>query len=297
MKQQVTDKQMKTGIIGLGAMGTGMALNLHQAGYLSSMWNRTPARAESLVRDTGIKLADSIATLALECELIITCVSRDNDVIEVVTAIAAAIQPGSIVIDTSTVSNKTACRAAAILEEKQAHFLDGPVSGGVEGARNGTLAMMVGGDESVLDRARASLGAITSRLVHIGPCGSGQACKAVNQVMVAGINQAVTEALAFAEDIDLDTNKVINVISTGAAGNWFLDHRGKTMVAGEFSPGFKLNLHHKDLLICKDMATHRNAESMPLTEMTLKHYQKLMQDGFGDEDISALFRLKHDEPG
>jgi 3-hydroxyisobutyrate dehydrogenase len=283
---------MKTGMIGLGAMGSGMAFNLYRSGSLHRIWNRTPGKAESLSAETGVIVAASIETLVADCELILISVSQDADVIEVVEKIAATIRPGVVVVDTSTVSSETARRAAAILQEQQAGFLDAPVSGGVEGAASGKLAMMVGGEQHVLDRVYSTLEAIAARIIHIGPCGSGQACKAVNQIMVAGINQAVTDALAFGEAMGLAMEPVIDVIAGGAAGNWFLDHRGKSMLAGEFSTGFKLNLHHKDLLICRQMARDTTHLSLPIIEMTLQQYQQLMEQGYGDEDISALFMLK-----
>lgn len=283
---------MKTGIIGLGAMGLGMADNLYKHGKLHAVWNRTSSKAEQYANDKNITVASSPETLAAECNLIITCVSRDQDVLEMINVIANGIQADSIVVDTSTVSSKTAMQAAEILNKKDACFLDCPVSGGVEGARRGTLAMMAGGDEQVLDRARETLSAIASNIAYIGPTGNGQACKAVNQLMAAGINQAVTEALAFGQAMNLDMEKVVDIVSTGAAGNWFLDHRGKTMLKDSFQPGFKLNLHFKDLKICQSMADGLSENKLPMIEMTLLHYQRLIDHGFGDEDISALFRLK-----
>jgi 3-hydroxyisobutyrate dehydrogenase len=125
----------------------------------------------------------------------------------------------------------------------------------------------------------------------MGATGSGQATKAVNQIMCAGINQAVTEALAFAQARGLAMEKVIDAISGGASGNWFLQHRGSTMTQGTFAPGFKLSLHHKDLKICQDMAAQKGF-SIPLTDMTIADYEQLMAEGYGDEDISALYRLK-----
>lgn len=286
---------MKSGVIGLGAMGAGMAMNLHKAGHLHRIWNRTAAKAESLARETGVVVSDSIPSLAADCELIIVCVSRDADVIEVVKKIAGSARPGTIVVDTSTVSSDTALEAAGILKSQGIDFLDGPVSGGVEGARKGTLSMMVGGDEATLDRARATLSSIASTIVHIGPTGSGQACKAVNQILCAGINQTVTEALAFGKDMNLDMNRVLDVVTKGAAGNWFMDHRGRTMVAGTFAPGFKVNLHHKDLGICMKMAAKSPGTKIPLVEQTITDYEKLMAQGHGDEDISSLYRLKRHE--
>ena len=283
---------MKVGVIGLGAMGHGMALNFHKAGYLHRVWNRTQIRAVEFAKQTGIVIADSPESLAQECELLLTCVSRDGDVIEVMEQIAKGINPGVIVVDSSTTSRETAIKAAEILAQKGAHFLDGPVSGGTEGAKKGTLSMMIGGEQQVLEDIRETLTAIATNIIYLGATGSGQATKAVNQILCAGINQTVTEALSFGVAMGLDMDKVIDAVSKGAAGNWFLEHRGKTMLAGSFAAGFKVNLHHKDLMICSDMATALDEQTLPLSEMTLEHYQQLMDDGYGDEDISALYRLK-----
>jgi len=282
---------MKTGIIGLGAMGTPMARNLHRAGCLVALWNRTHAKARQLGDELGVPVAGSPAELAQQCDLILLSVSADADVIETVEALLPGIRAGSIVVDTSTVSMQTARVAANRLQPARAGFLDAPVSGGVEGAARGALAMMVGGEEELLERARPVLESIAARIEHMGPVGAGQATKAVNQVMAAGINQAVTEALAFAGALDLPMDRVIDVLGSGAAGNWFLAHRGPTMTAGKFEPGFRVALHHKDLAICQRMADALGV-ALPLVEMTLIHYRRLMAAGLGDEDISALFREK-----
>lgn len=282
---------MKVGYIGLGAMGQGMARNLAKAGQLHGVYNRTNSKADALALELQVDAYSSPQALAAHVDVILICVSADEDVLQMVSAIAETIKPGSVVIDTSTVSSQTAQKAAKILQAKQADFLDAPVSGGVEGARQGTLAMMVGGDANVLERVKPILQAMTARIEHMGDTGTGQACKAVNQIMCAGINQAVTEALAFGEAQGLDMAKVIDVISGGAAGNWFLAHRGKTMTQGIFKPGFKLALHHKDLLICQQMAEQAQI-ACPLTDNTVQDYEQLMQQGLGDEDISALYRLK-----
>ena len=282
---------MKTGMIGLGAMGYFMALNLHRAGLLAGVWNRSRAKAEALAGETGITVAPDPAELARRCQVVITCVSADGDLLEVVEALLPGCQSGTVVVDTSTVSSDTARQAAARLAAVGAGFVDAPVSGGVEGARQGTLAVMAGGEVSHLELARPALEAIAGRIVHMGPTGAGQATKAVNQIMVAGIAQGVTEALAFGRTMGLDLDKVIEVVGGGAAGNWFLDHRGPTMVRDSYSVGFKLALHHKDLTICKHMAEARGG-SLPVVEQTLPQYQRLMEQGHGDEDISALFRLK-----
>jgi 3-hydroxyisobutyrate dehydrogenase len=278
---------MKVGMIGLGAMGLGMARNLAKAGYLTAVHNRTATK----MAEFNVKAFHLPEDLAAEVDIVLICVSADQDVLNLVEAIAKTIKPGSIVVDMSTVSSETAKKAAACLAEKQVAFLDAPVSGGVEGAKNGTLAMMAGGDTGALEKARPVLETMTARIIHMGPSGSGQATKAVNQIMCAGINEAVTEALAFAQAKGLAMDKVIDVISGGAAGNWFLQHRGSTMTQGTFAPGFKLALHHKDLKICQEMAAQTGV-SIPLTDTTVAEYEQLMAEGYGDEDISALYRLK-----
>lgn len=282
---------MKTGVVGLGAMGRGMAACLYRAGFLQCVWNRSEARATDFARKYPVVVAAAIDELAAGCDVILLCVSADDDVRQVVEQLLPSIRPGAVVVDTSTVSRQTAQQAARRLAERGAHFLDAPVSGGVEGARQGRLAMMVGGSAEVLQRVLPVLQAISANIEHMGDVGSGQATKAANQIMAAGINQAVTEALAFAEAEQLPMDKVIQVLSSGAAANWFLQHRGKTMVEGSFDAGFRLALHHKDLEICKAMAARFDVQ-LPLIEMTLIHYRRLMAEGFGDEDISSLFRHK-----
>lgn len=282
---------MRAAFLGLGAMGAPMAHNLHQAGYLVAAWNRSRDRFDAFLRQHPVHAADTPAELAAQAQVIFTCVSADADLLEVIEQLSPALHGDSVVIDCSTVSAATALQASRRVGERGAAFLDAPVSGGVEGARNATLAMMVGGDAAVLEAARPLLEAMAARITHMGPVGSGQATKAVNQIMAAGINQAVTEALAFARAQQLPLDKVIEVVSSGAAGNWFLSHRGASMVEDSFEPGFKVALHHKDLLICQQMAG-QSGVSLPVVEMTLIHYRRLMETGFGDEDISALFRTK-----
>ncbi|MEN8207028.1 MAG: NAD(P)-dependent oxidoreductase [Pseudomonadota bacterium] len=282
---------MKTGVIGLGAMGTPMARNLHRAGYLNVIWNRTTATVQQLADELGVSVASDPAALAAKCELLVLSVSADDDLLEVIQALLPGLHAGCVVLDTSTVSRESAIQAAALVEPAGAAFLDAPVSGGIEGARQGTLAMMIGGEDNVIARITPVLNSIAGRITHMGPVGSGQATKAVNQVMAAGINQAVTEALAFAVALELPLNKVIEVVGSGAAGNWFLDHRGVSMIQGNFNPGFRVALHHKDLGICKQMAEQFDV-ALPVVEMTLIHYRRLMEAGFGNEDISSLFREK-----
>jgi 3-hydroxyisobutyrate dehydrogenase len=282
---------MKAGMIGLGAMGIGMARQVAKAGFLTGVYNRTASKAQSLAEELELTVYDQPELLAANVDVVLICVSADSDVLAMVTAVSKTIRPGAVVIDMSTVSSDTALKAATMLAEKQAHFLDAPVSGGVEGAQKGTLAMMVGGDAAVLEKVRPVLETMAVHIQHMGNTGAGQATKAVNQIMCAGINQAVTEALAFAQTQGLPMDKVIDVISGGASGNWFLQHRGLTMSQGTFVPGFKLALHHKDLKICQAMAA-ASGFPVPLTDTTVTDYEQLMTRGFGDEDISALYRLK-----
>jgi 3-hydroxyisobutyrate dehydrogenase len=282
---------MRIGLIGLGAMGELMARNLASTDFLYAIWNRTSERAEALALELEVRSATSPSDLAQLCDVVFICVSADDDVLDVIWAMLPGLSPGKIVIDTSTVSATTANTAAQILEDKGTAFLDAPVSGGVEGAKNATLAMMIGGENSVLERVRPVLDVLATRIVLMGPTGSGQGTKAVNQAMAAGINQAVCEALAFAHELGLPMDKVIDVIAGGAAGNWFLEHRGPSMTQAQFEPGFKVALHQKDLKICRRMAEEKGLE-LPLTEQTIKDYALLMQEGYGEDDISALYRLK-----
>ncbi len=282
---------MRVGFIGLGAMGELLARNLASTDLLYAVWNRTSERAESLASELGVRRAKSPAKLAKWCDVVFICVSADDDVLDVIWAMLSGLSPGKIVVDMSTVSTTTAKTAAQMLEEKGTAFLDAPVSGGVEGAKNATLAMMIGGEDSVLERVRPVLDVLATRIVLMGPIGSGQGTKAVNQAMAAGINQAVSEALGFAHELGLPMEKVIDVIAGGAAGNWFLEHRGPSMIQSQFEAGFKVELHQKDLRICKRMAEEKGFK-LPLTDQTIKDYEVLKQEGYGEEDISALYRLK-----
>jgi 3-hydroxyisobutyrate dehydrogenase len=281
---------LRAGFVGLGAMGLPMARNLHRAGLLASVWNRTPAKAMALSSETGVPAAESLADLAAGCDLVITCVAADQDLLEIVAAIRPCLRGGAIFVDCSTIAAATAREAARQLALEGVEFLDCPVSGGTEGAAAGTLSIMVGGDEATLERARPALSAMGSSITWMGPVGAGQAAKATNQIMVAGINQAVTEALAFARAQDLPLERLITALEKGAAASWFLSKRGPTMIRGEFPLGFKVALHAKDLEICRQMAADLGVR-LPLVEMTLLHYARLPA-GSADEDISALFRLK-----
>lgn len=281
---------LKAAFIGLGAMGAPMAGHLHAKGLLVALGNRSQARADALAAELGVAAPD-LAGIAAEADVIALCVSADADVIGVVEALAPSLKKGSIVIDHSTVAPATAKRAAGILADVGASFLDAPVSGGVEGAKNGKLSVMVGGDADVLERARPVLEAYGARVTHMGAVGSGQATKAVNQVLVAGIAHAVTEGLALGEALGLEADRLIPTLAAGAAGNWFLDKRGATMLRNEFSVGFKLALLHKDLGIVRGIATEAGT-NRTIIEQSLADFSELMAQGYGDDDISALIRLK-----
>ncbi|HAZ61597.1 MAG TPA: oxidoreductase [Gammaproteobacteria bacterium] len=283
---------VKAAVLGLGAMGAPMALNLDRAGQLAAVWNRSPERATALSLGAEVLRATTAGAAAAAADVIILSLSRDTDVLEVVAQIRPYLNRQSVVVDTSTVSAATARRIAEELADDDISFLDAPVSGGVEGAVHARLAMMVGGKEAALERCLPLLRSIAANVVHMGESGAGQATKAVNQIMAAGINQAVTEALAFGAAQGLDMRRVLDVVRRGAAGNWFLDHRGASMLEGRYETGFKLSLHHKDLAICLSMAAERGGPPLPLTEMTLEAYEELMAEGYGGEDISALYRLK-----
>ena len=281
----------RAGFIGLGAMGAGMANNLHKQGMLTAVWNRTRSRAETVAQQTNAKAAETLAELASLTNIIVLCVSADEDVLGIVDALLPAAIDGKIIIDCSTVSADTARAAAHRLRAKGARFLDAPVSGGVEGARDGTLAIMVGGDADAFERARPVLEAMGRTVTHFGENGAGQAAKATNQIMCAGVIQAVAEAMAFAKSQDLPLDKLIDTLGKGAGSSWYFVHRAPNIVRDQYPPGFRVRLHEKDLKICRTMAA-RHGVQLPLIEMTLVHYRRLIEQGHGDEDISTLFRLK-----
>ncbi|MGH8305657.1 MAG: NAD(P)-dependent oxidoreductase, partial [Steroidobacteraceae bacterium] len=218
-------------------------------------------------------------------------VSADADVLEVTRAVAPAQKSGTLMIDCSTVGAETARRAAELLEPHGVAFLDCPVSGGVEGARDATLAIMAGGDTGAFERAMPILKALGSTITHFGASGSGQAAKATNQIMCAGIIEAVAEAMAFARAQGLPLPKVVDTLGKGAGSSWYFVHRAPNMVRGAYPAGFRVRLHAKDLGICRDMAA-RFGVTLPVVERMLGEYAELVARGYGDEDISATFRLK-----
>ena len=284
---------MRTGFVGLGAMGTHMARNLQRAGLLAAVWNRSSSKAQALAAELEVDAPATLAELAGACEAIVSCVSADADVLEVARALAPAVRQGALMLDCSTVSAETARQAAGILEARRAEFLDCPVSGGVEGARDGTLAIMVGGKPEAFERAQPVLQALGRTIAHFGPVGSGEAAKATNQIMVAGIVEAIAEAMAFAHAQGLPLDKLIATLGKGAGSSWYFVHRAPNMARGSYPAGFRVRLHQKDLGICHDMAA-RFGTALPVVERMRAEYAELIARGYGDEDVSATFRLKEE---
>jgi 3-hydroxyisobutyrate dehydrogenase len=222
---------------------------------------------------------------------VVSCVSADKDLREVVAGLEPGLSPNMIVMDCSTVGVDTVRDLYSQLAGIGVGFLDCPVSGGVEGARTASLAIMCGGEEAVFNRARPILEAMGKAVAYIGSSGAGQVTKATNQIMCAGIIQAVGEAMAFAHEEGVDLKKVIEVLGKGAGSSWYFVNRAPFMANNSFPAGFRVRLHDKDLRICRAMAA-KHGGVLPVVESTIGEYEKLIAQGFGDEDISAIYRLK-----
>ena len=288
--------ETRVAFVGLGAMGMPLAGHLAKAGLLSAVWNRSVGKAQAAAKEFNVTAPEKLADIAPLANVIVLCVSADSDVLAVVNVLATTLQRGSVIVDHSTVSSVTAHAAREIARKHGSDFIDAPVSGGVEGAKNGKLSVMVGGASEALERVRPVLDCYAAKITHMGDIGAGQNTKAVNQVLVAGIAQAVCEGLALGEKLGLDPDAMLPTLGAGAAGNWFLEKRGATMLRNEFSVGFKLALLHKDLSIVRGLAEHAGV-SHEVIDQSLADYATLMVLGHGDEDISALIRLKrHDAP-
>jgi 3-hydroxyisobutyrate dehydrogenase len=282
---------MQTGFVGLGAMGAHMARNLHRAGMLTGVWNRTTDKATALASELKVHAFANLTELAGNCEAVVICVSADEDLRSVISGLENGLSPNMIVMDCSTVAKDTEREIYGQLGGLGVGFLDCPVSGGIEGARTASLAIMVGGDESVYNRAQPILEKMGKAVAYMGPSGAGQAAKATNQIMCAGIIQAVGEAMAFAHAEGLPLKRVIDVLGKGAGSSWYFVNRAPFMANNHFPAGFRVRLHDKDLRICREMAAQQGAV-LPVVESTLAEYETLIAQGFGDEDISAVYRLK-----
>lgn len=283
---------LKVGFVGLGAMGGSMAGHLHRLGLLVAVSNRTHAKAERFADEhVGVQAFLDPGALAAHCDVVVSCVTADSDVLALAEALARRAQPGFVLVDTSTIASTSAKRAAEVLRAVDADFIDAPVSGGVEGAKNGKLSVMAGSDAATLERARPAIEAFAAKITLMGEVGAGQNTKAVNQVIVAGIAQAVCEGLALGEALGLDAERLLPTLGAGAAANWFMDKRGATMLRDEFAVGFKLQLLHKDLKIVRELAVAAGVNH-DIVDLSLANYATLMAEGRGDDDTSGLIRLK-----
>lgn len=282
---------LRTGVIGLGAMGAPMARHLAAKGYLEGVWNRTTSKAEDLAGELETWHAESPAELAKRCDVLLVCVSADADLQSVVDRSLSGLRTGSVFVDTSTVSPTTTIALAAKLAEQGVAYADAPVSGGVEGAIHGRLVSMVGADLATFSRIQPVIASFSASVTHMGPVGSGQATKAVNQVIVGGVAEAVCEAFALAEKLNLPQERLLSVLCSGAADSWFLRHRGQSMLENRFEKGFKQSLLLKDLEIIRRLARELDI-SLPVVESAARDYAELVAAGEGDNDISGLIRKK-----
>ncbi len=292
----------RIGFIGLGIMGRGMTHNLLKAGHDVTVWNRTPARMEEFLA-AGAKPALSPSELAEKCDLILVCVSDTPDVEHVLfgeNGVSTGVKKGALVIDHSTISPQKTVDFAKRLNEAGVSYLDAPVSGGSEGAKNGTLSIMIGGDASNVERAMPALQAYGKTITHVGPQGAGQMVKLVNQILVVVNQLAASEALLFAQAGGLDLGKTIDAVKGGAAGSWMLANRGPQMIVRDFRPGFTIDLQQKDLRLVLEAA---DAMGIPLiaTSMVFQMYRTLQAQGLGGDGnhglVKALEKMMNMELG
>jgi 3-hydroxyisobutyrate dehydrogenase len=281
----------RTGFIGLGMMGRGMAGNLLQAGYPLTVWNRSPEKTAALV-ERGALPGDSPAAVAAASDLIFICVSDTPDVESVVLGPGGVLEgarAGSLLIDHSTISPFATRAIAARLAELGVGMLDAPISGGPEGAQQGTLSIMIGGDDSHFQRALPALQVLGRNITHLGGVGAGQTAKLVNQIIVVVTMLGVAEGLLFAQAGGLDLQKTIEAISGGAAGSWMLSKRGVQAVVRDWRPGFTIDLQQKDLRLVLEAA---DQWGVPLlgTGTIFQLYRTLQQQGLGAEGNHALVK-------
>lgn len=277
------------GFIGLGIMGGGMVRNLLKAGFEVHVWNRTSSRMVP-IEAAGANGAPDAATVAARSDIIILCVSETRDVEEVLFGENGAVHganAGSLIIDTSTISPQATVSMEARLHTAGLRMLDAPISGGSEGAANGTLSIMVGGNESDVKRAMGALEAIANRITHVGGTGAGQMVKLVNQILVVGTMMAISEALLFAQKGGLDLAKTLEAVEHGAAGSWMLSNRGTQAIVRDFEPGFTIDLQQKDLRLVLETADILGIP-LPMTGQIFQLYRSLQERGLGGEGNHAL---------
>ena len=287
------------GFIGLGVMGRGMAHNLIKHGVDLTVWNRTLSKTKSLEK-AGARVAASIRELAEHCTIVILCVSDTPDVAAVIEEAIPSARPGTLFIDTSTISPSVTKALAEKLAGWNMHMLDAPISGGSEGAANGTLSIMIGGETDQVARAMPCFEAMGTTITHVGGHGAGQTVKLVNQILVVVNMLAVSEALTFAEAGGLDLEKTLEAVTGGAAGSWMLANRGPQCTQRDWRPGFTIDLQLKDLRLVLDAADEMG---VPLVGagVCFHLYRSLQRNGLGSEGnhalVKALERLSGIEVG
>ncbi|WP_322987629.1 NAD(P)-dependent oxidoreductase [Hoeflea sp.] len=277
--------------IGLGVMGYPMAGHLkNKGGHELRVYNRTAAKAHKWVEEFGGTACELPADAAKGADFVFTCVGNDDDLRSVTLAsggVLHGMKKGAILIDNTTASAEVAQQLAAACADKECGFLDAPVSGGQAGAENGVLTVMVGGDEATFDKARPVIDTYARMVGLMGPVGSGQLTKMINQICIAGLVQGLSEGIHFGKKAGLDINKVIEVISKGAAGSWQMENRYKTMNAGEYEHGFAVDWMRKDLDIVLTEA-RRNGATLPVTALVDQFYAEVQTMGGNRWDTSAL---------
>ncbi len=286
------DRIERVGVVGLGIMGRPMAANLLKAGFRVTVFNRSPGPVAELVAK-GAEAGGSAAEVASRAQVVITMLPDTPDVESVLfgpNGVAHGVPEGGVVIDMSTISPAATEGFAAELEERGAEMLDAPVSGGDKGAIAGMLAIMVGGKAEVFARCRPVLEALGKNIVHMGPHGAGQRTKLVNQVVGALHLVAMSEGLAFARVMGLDVARVLDVVSSGAAGSWMLTHLGPRVLAGDFAPGFMIRLQRKDLRLAVEAMEDVEA-AFPAARLALDLFTRADERGLGNLGTQALIRL------
>jgi len=288
----MTRSDLRVGMVGLGAIGLPMAVNLRRAGFDLKVHTRSRT-AEQHPDLNGCQACCSAEEVSRDVDVLILCVSDDAAVGSVLfgrQGAATSLPRGSVVLDCSTIAPSTAVASAERLLRQGVNYIDAPVTGGTEGARAGTLTVLAGGDAQALERVRPLLAVIGGTVHHFGAVGRGQQVKAVNQVLVAGSYAAVAEAMALGARLDLPMQDVVVALSSGAAGSWALSHRAEGMLAGHYPLGFRLTLHHKDLCIALKEADSVQL-TLPISSLVQQQEAELIAGGHGDEDVSALHRL------
>jgi len=276
--------------IGLGVMGFPMAGHLKAKGYEVTVYNRTAAKAEEWVKKHGGKSAPTPAAAAKDQDFVMLMVGNDNDVLEVALGkdgALAAMKPGTVLVDHTTASADCARKVFAEAKKKGVDFIDAPVSGGQAGAENGKLTVMCGGEKQAFERAKPVMDSYGRAVTLLGTAGAGQLTKMVNQICIAGMVQALSEGIAFAEKAGLDAELVLDVISKGAAQSWQMENRGKTMHARKFDFGFAVDWMRKDLGICLEEAK-RNGAKLPVTALVDQFYGEVQKAGGKRWDTSSL---------